>query len=716
MAIRDARTNFSAGEVSDALRFRADLVSNRTGLRRCRNMIPRVQGGVRRRGGTQLVAVWPGAETLLPFDSGDGRPAMTVWTQQAVRFATEAGWVMDGAVPHELPSPYAVPPRQAAQSVNVMWLFHPERFMELRRPQGATLFQLVPAQIARGPFRNQNADKALTIQASGVDGTVTLTASAALFEPGHAGTVWRLDELDWSDTGQWVGNASVQQGDRIRFDGQVYEAVNTGTSSPNPPRHLQGEQADSNANNVTWRWLHAGYGIVSITAVTSPTEATATVLQRLPDQIVSTPTHRWREPAWSDVRGWPVAGTLYQNRLVAGGEAAEPYMLHFSAIQGFDDFEDGTLDDQAITRPLIEGKVSQILWLAPGYVLTVGTTGPEWVAKPATGARTVTPGSLETRSTTDEQSGPVPGLQVDDRLVFVDASRRRLVAHYYDFGTDAFTVDDLTVRSEHLFAGGITAMAWARRPDRVLWLLRGDGRLISLTWARKEQVAAYALHDLGGTVIDLAVMPSGDGTLDDLWLLVDRGGQRCVERMTTTHPHEPLADIAESWHLDGAVLVDGSDLVETVEGLGHLEGHRVSALIDGVESPPLTVTGGRVTLPWEGRRVLVGRPFTSLLRTLPFDLGQAGNSLHGRTQAIDELTVLMGPFVNGRVQVGDEGVPRQIAPRGAAADTLQPVLYEGSFRVDPSKRTDRSDALEIALTFDDAYPATVLGIVPSYEG
>ena len=90
---------------------------------------------------------------------------------------------------------------------------------------------------------------------------------------------------------------------------------------------------------------------VDLTNIQSPTEANALVVQTLAS---TAPTKDWEELAFSEARGWPVALSFHQNRMVIGGSRDLPNALWFSKSGRFFDFDTGDgLDDEAIVFRLV---------------------------------------------------------------------------------------------------------------------------------------------------------------------------------------------------------------------------------------------------------------------------------------------------------------------------------------------------------------------------
>ena len=85
---------------------------------------------------------------------------------------------------------------------------------------------------------------------------------------------------------------------------------------------------------------------VELTNIQTPTQAVGLVLQDLDN---TDPTKDWDELAFSDARGWPVAVSFHQDRMVIGGSRDLPSAIWMSKTSDHFNFELGTgLDDEAI--------------------------------------------------------------------------------------------------------------------------------------------------------------------------------------------------------------------------------------------------------------------------------------------------------------------------------------------------------------------------------
>jgi hypothetical protein len=73
---------------------------------------------------------------------------------------------------------------------------------------------------------------------------------------------------------------------------------------------------------------------------------------------------------------------------------------------------------------------------------------------------------------------------------------------YYDLPYQLYALSeplDLTAFSTHLFTGhDVMSHAWCEQPYKLLWAIRDDGIMLSLTFLKSEQVVGWTRHDTNG--------------------------------------------------------------------------------------------------------------------------------------------------------------------------------------------------------------------------
>ncbi|MGL5446413.1 MAG: hypothetical protein ACRDBL_03790 [Rhabdaerophilum sp.] len=580
---------------------------------------------------------------------------------------------------------------------------------------------IAPYETVEAPVRIQNTDQAKTIGASGVTGTVTLTANFPCFLVGHIGSVWRMDEKDFSDIPAWKAIETVALNDLRRNKGRIYQviALNGGTDTgPNPPTHDEGD-VFSSGGNVTWRFISNSGGYVRIDAVASATSATATVLQRLPDQVTTKPTYRWFEAAWSDVRGWPTVVSVVDQSLVWAREN-EVWISKATDIYSFDliDEEDSAI---AIAINAPDGKLVQIGWILPAGVLVIGTRSNEWVVRgqstyerlTATNARAVPQGSR------GSLIGHQPAM-INGGAAYIGRNGRRLHFARFDAVTEQVEFQEFTTFSRHMLKAGARQLAFTADPHPVLWVRLDDGTLRGLTLMPEQEIVAWHRRPMiNGKVLQIAAIQAADESRSELWLVVERliNGEtrRFIEQMQpyfeADDPKEPTA--AGAWFLDCArATALNTGPYSSVSGLEHLEGQTVGVFANGVMLAERIVADGRITLPRPMRNILVGLPLHWKIKTLPWETNTNKGTSKSLMKSCSRTTVHVHESAGGMLSAN--GGPEQDIFLTAGTAPAQPMpLTSGTLAITIEPITDME--LVITLQGTDALPFTLLGLTPEID-
>ena len=71
----------------------------------------------------------------------------------------------------------------------------------------------------------------------------------------------------------------------------------------------------------------------------------------------------------------------------------------------------------------------------------------------------------------------------------------------YNFYANVYTGNDLSALADHLFFGRtIVDWCWAEEPWKLLWAVRDDGVLLSMTHLKEQNLFAWAHHETRGRV------------------------------------------------------------------------------------------------------------------------------------------------------------------------------------------------------------------------
>ncbi|HWX50418.1 MAG TPA: hypothetical protein VNZ61_20400 [Roseomonas sp.] len=186
---RSTKTSFTAGELNDQLLGRGDLRAFENGARRLRNVFIQPTGGVTRRPGLRHVAMLPGAARLIAFEFNTEQTYLLVLTHQRLQV------FMGDTEVASLGAPWTsgmLDQIAYTQSADTLLLLHPEMPPQRVTRSSHTAWSIGPWPWVAEPFY-RFATPDVTLAASGTTGNVTLTASAAIFQTGHAGVRLRLN-------------------------------------------------------------------------------------------------------------------------------------------------------------------------------------------------------------------------------------------------------------------------------------------------------------------------------------------------------------------------------------------------------------------------------------------------------------------------------------------------------------------------------------------
>jgi len=729
--VSTAQTAFSAGEISPLLHRRFDYQRYQTGMRACRGYLPMRQGGFTRAPGT----IDRGASynnqpaRLVNFEFAENDALTLEFTDLRMRVWRYGALVLSGPSPYELATPFpasSLPLLQWVQTADVIWITDGLRPIQKISRLALNSWTIAAAAFNSGPFRVQNLDTTKTVQASAATGTVTLTASFALFTANHVGSLMRLKAVDNLDP-LWTGNTAVSVGQRMRYDGNTYQLTVGTDTGVNPPTHTEGTQRVSLSPDVRWKFLDDGAGIVRITAIGGGGTATATVLQALPQGVVSANTYRWEEGAWSAVYGYPAALEIYEQRMVAAASPSEPRTLWFSTAGTFDDFEPGIDADSAFAYAIAgTSSINRVIWLKRGKNgLHIGALGEEYSTRTTDRGQAI--GPTTTVFGQDSGLGSAPNVRPiapDGRPIFVSKDGRRLFEIAYSFQEDANVSSELSLPADHLGDSGFAELAWQSAPLRMAWARRGTGELAIMIHDAAQEVLGWAPYSLaGGAVESMSVSPDATGTYDVLTMVVRRviGGVtvRRIEELAqpfgVQFGNQP---IAEAVHLFAA-LIFTPGAPATTFSVPHLVGETVYAWTDLGEFGPLVVpVGGDVVLPSAVNRATIGLfDATHQAETLDLLGAAPDGSPMGRWRRLSpSVRIGVHRTAAGKVAVVEReiGAPDRVSPaqnilkRGVAQDLT--TAFSGVARVDLAG----GNAPEQSLRFSPVggAPMTITAIVP----
>jgi hypothetical protein len=441
---------------------------------------------------------------------------------------------------------------------------------------------------------------------------------------------------------------------------------------------------------------------------------------------------------------YPSVAQFHEDRLIFAATPSAPQRVDMSNSGLYEIFspsalKDGTVvDSNACAFTLSSNEANGIKWLVSDQNgLLIGTAGGEWLMRPAVNGGTITPTNVDAKQSSQHGSAAVTPLRVGNETMFVQSGGKRIRQMIYDYYVNGFQGADLSFRASHLTVSGFKQLAYQRTPQPIIWALRNDGLLISIPYDRSEQDkpqdCGWALHTIaGGIVQSIAVIPSVDGTRDEVWMAVQRtvnGATVCyTERMTkiweegdaTAYDLEGTTEYrftpVNTYYLDCAQRGTFGSPVTTVSGLGYLEGATVGVLADGATHPDCVVTGGSITLQRSAADVTVGLKYESRARTMTIEAGAAAGTAQTKKKKIHRVGFRLFDTLGMTVRPSGTGGQQDVTEPFRRTNDLMdapPPLFSGDFDVDWEGTFETDGTIEFAQT--DPLPFNISMLVASLE-
>lgn len=307
-----------------------------------------------------------------------------------------------------------------------------------------------------GPVQDVN-ETTTTITLSGTltkSGTSTWTASAAIFNASHVGSVWAIAKS--TDTAV-IGYARM-----------------------------------------------AGFTSTTVATFTNQTDLTP---------VTVTATLNWYEAAWSDVRGYPYGVAFHEDRLFFAGTDLSPLDVYGSVANGvYENYDTGTGAPDDGLRFQLAGQLNLIRWLlSDGEFLIGGSLGGLSFVSFNITETTIVP---RARSGGSFGASSIQGIKLSDQLVYLHSNNKNLYEAEYDDLTLKYRSIDLNDINPDALAVAASELIAVEQPD-VSAAMVSNGDLILLSRDNTQEIVGWYKYEIGqGTVESISVKPSaGDDTI-----------------------------------------------------------------------------------------------------------------------------------------------------------------------------------------------------------
>ncbi|SEB73264.1 hypothetical protein SAMN05216178_2045 [Pseudomonas saponiphila] len=702
------QTNFTAGEISPRMLGRVDIARYQNGAEIIENAWPLVHGGCVRRDGTLFTGVtkFPAKRCrLIPYVFNESQAYMCEFGDSYVRIFFSDG-TYSGV---ELASPYTEAmlfSMEYVQGADTMFLFHTRVPIYRLRRSSNTEWTLAAAPFVTRPFDEK-----------GISFATALTLGASTVGPGRAATS-AVAAFMAADVGReiWAGGGVAKVTSVTNSTVATVEVLNAFSTTTLAAWALKGSPQTTNTLSafspvgavVTMTLGAAGWrpddvgkfvkingGLLEITVYSSATAVNG-IIRSAPTSAVPAPANAWslEGSVWNDIDGYPRAGTLYMQRLAVAGSPNYPQTIWLSRIGEYLNFELGTKDDDALTYNLTSDQINPVLHMAQINALIPLTYGGEFTA---TGGveKPITPTNIQTKNPSAYGCNSVRPVRIGNELYFVQKAGRKLRAMAYKYDSDSYGSPDMSVLSEHATTSGVVDMAYQQEPESILFMVRNDGVLATMTVDRDQDVIGWARQITDGRFESVAAIPVAGG--EQVWTVVNR----TVNGVQTRY----IERFAQGVQVDGGIQGSSELGSAAWSGLGHLEGKTVDVVADGVVMQQQVVVEGSVTLSRKAHTVQIGLPYKTRIKTLTPEVQGATGSAQGNSMRVGEIALRFLETIGCKIN------DQPIAFRDLGSNTLDkpPAPFTGVHRME-NLGWERGEA-SLVIEQDQPLPFHLLNVI-----
>lgn len=493
-------------------------------------------------------------------------------------------------------------------------------------------------------------------------------------------------------------------------------AVSSGSVSTNPVSQISTSGAGTGATaNLTWgvglvQVLASGAGYSSVPTMTFSSGAAAATATLAPTS-----------------NGYPSVPGFFQQRLVLAAPNGAPQTFYMSQPGNYYNFNISSPSEagDAITGTLVSGVLNSIKSIVSSTAgMLILTDQASWIVNGGSSGSAVSPSAIVANAQSFIGANDVPPIIANYDILYVQSKGSGVRDLSYNIYFNVFTGTDISILASHLFFGyEILEWAWAEAPFYVVWAVRNDGQMLTLTYLKEQDFIGWSHQITNGTFTSVATVTENTalaGNVDAVYTVVQRlingNSVKYIERVAERIFPDGVSD---AWCVDSALSYEGT-AQSAFSAAEHLAGVTCTGLSDGVIIPPFVMpVSGQFTIPVAGTKVVVGEAYTCDLETLALELGGQEN-IQGKVKKIPSVDVRVADTLG--LSIGNDFnylTPMKDLVQGNVSSMLtgQEVqivtdLVDGDARtfLGPTYTVPGQYCIRQSLP----YPATVLGVFPAF--
>ncbi|ELW77048.1 MULTISPECIES: phage nozzle protein [Acinetobacter] len=463
------QNNFTSGELSPHIYMRTDLAQYRNGAKEVLNMLPIIEGGIKRRGGTQVLKETTNAIRIIPFVLSHTQSYILVFKPLQIDILD-----LNGSTIKSLATPYSatdIPEITYYQNRYNLYLAHGNHPLSWLRcstdltnwAYDVINYSVPPLEEVDTPF--------VAIKSSETATGKKAIVTASLYNEYDNTKRYEKDDIVWyriDRTKNYFKAKKVTQGHTPTLG----SSIEGGFVDDEYWEIIQTESVTAFNEADKGKFIFINEGIIRIDEFISTSEVRGEILVKLKADIEAI-SRSWTLKAdiFTAELGYPKCVTIYQQRLVLGGTKTYPNYIFFSRVGDETNFLPTTTDGDSFTVSASSDLLTNVLHLSQSRGVVVFSGGSE-LAINSTNALTPTNANI-LEHTSYGISENVKPIKVGSELLFVQRGSTKLRTLVYDYSADGLVSNELTVLASHIPEdhGGFKEMCYQQSPSQLVWIV-----------------------------------------------------------------------------------------------------------------------------------------------------------------------------------------------------------------------------------------------------
>jgi len=288
------------------------------------------------------------------------------------------------------------------------------------------------------------------------------------------------------------------------------------------------------------------------------------------------------EYTFTGVDDYPTSSGVFDQRRLFVSTNNEPNGLFFSAINRFNNFLISSKISEAFNLVLDTNYFDPIVHIIPSqFGILLFSERSVHLVLSGTGTGINALNAVAKQELTSGAKIDITPISVLKDVVYLsNLDNTPRILSPVNTTPNQFNTKDIAIFSQHLFKSSygyidqeiasqltvngregmeIRSWAYAGRTDRIIWVVRADGVLLSCTFVPEHGVSAWCKHTTKGKFLDVATVYEKEQ--DAVYMVVERGGHKFIEKFA----------LEENSILANTVPVDCAVKSENFNTLGRVE-------------------------------------------------------------------------------------------------------------------------------------------------